>query len=171
MRTGPRFATRFALRLRFDLGAPLIDVCHNSVVAQDDGGRPGWLHRKGAAPATEGFVVVPGSRGSASYIVEPAGDPSACGWSLAHGAGLKWGRTQARDKVAARSTAASLVRTALGSVVICEDRDLLFEEAPEAYKSIDSVIGALVAGGHATVVAVLHPLLTYKVRRTERSRD
>ena len=44
-------ATRFALRLHFDLGAPLIDVCHNSVVAQDDGGRAGWLHRKGAAPA------------------------------------------------------------------------------------------------------------------------
>ena len=63
------------------------------------------------------------------------------------------------------------MRTAQGSVVICEDRDLLFEEAPEAYKPIDSVIGALVAGGHATVVAVLHPRLTYKVRRTERSRD
>jgi release factor H-coupled RctB family protein len=33
-----------------------------------------WLHRKGAAPSTEGPVVIPGSRGSFSYLVMPAQD-------------------------------------------------------------------------------------------------
>ena len=30
-----------------------------------------YLHRKGAAPADQGFVIIPGSRGSHSYIVKP----------------------------------------------------------------------------------------------------
>lgn len=30
-----------------------------------------WLHRKGAAPSTEGPVVIPGSRGHMSYLVLP----------------------------------------------------------------------------------------------------
>jgi RNA-splicing ligase RtcB len=33
-----------------------------------------WLHRKGAAPSTEGPVVIPGSRGHFSYLVLPAAD-------------------------------------------------------------------------------------------------
>jgi release factor H-coupled RctB family protein len=52
----------------------------------------------------------------------------------------------------------------LGSRVICDDRDLIFEEAPEAYKSVDTVIDALQAAGLIRVVARLKPLLTYKTR-------
>jgi release factor H-coupled RctB family protein len=49
--------------------------------------------------------------------------------------------------------------------VICEDRDLLYEEAPEAYKNIDSVIDDVQRENLADVIAVLRPLVTYKVRR------
>jgi hypothetical protein len=36
----------------------------------------------------------------------------------------------------ADKTGSSFTTTSLGSKVICEDKDLLFEEAPEAHKEI-----------------------------------
>ena len=49
--------------------------------------------------------------------------------------------------------------------MICEDKELLYEEAPEAYKDIDVVVGALVEAGLCAIVATLRPLITYKTRR------
>ena len=49
-----------------------------------------------------------------------------------------------------------------GGRVLCEDRDLLVEEAPLAYKSSQSVIADLEASGAARAVAEFHPLLTFK---------
>ena len=60
---------------------------------------------------------------------------------------------------------AARTRTELGSHVICEDKELLYEEAPQAYKNIAIVIDDLVKAGLANVLAVLKPLVTYKVRR------
>ena len=54
------------------------------------------------------------------------------------------------------------MQTSLGSRVICEDRDLLYGEAPMAYKPVESVIEALVNAGLIQVIATLRPLLTYK---------
>jgi release factor H-coupled RctB family protein len=53
----------------------------------------------------------------------------------------------------------------LGGRVICEDRELLYEEAPEAYKNIEAVIEELVGQRLVRVIATLKPLLTYKTRR------
>jgi len=58
-------------------------------------------------------------------------------------------------------------KTKLGSYVICEDKALLYEEAPQAYKDIDSVIGDMVSFGLIAVVAVFVPVLTYKVRERQ----
>jgi release factor H-coupled RctB family protein len=109
--------------------------------------------------------VIPGSRGDFSYLVVPGGDVGAWGASLAHGAGRKWTRGDARKRVKDRFRADELTRTKLGGHVICEDKDLLYEEAPEAYKAADAVVGDLVSAGFARIVAVLRPRLTYKVRR------
>jgi len=144
-------------------GERVLDLHHNLVAPAVAGGHFGWLHRKGAAPADQGMVVVPGSRGDYSYLVQPVASEESL-WSIAHGAGRKWMRSECRERLAKRFTAAQLERTALGSRVICDDRDLLFEEAPEAYKSIDAVIGALQAAGLIKVLARLRPLLTYKKR-------
>ena len=57
------------------------------------------------------------------------------------------------------------MRTELGSQVICEDKELLYEEAPQAYKNITVVIDDLVQAGLVEVLAVLKPVVTYKVRR------
>ena len=64
-----------------------------------------------------------------------------------------------------RYSAKDLVRTDLGSHVICEDKALLYEEAPQAYKNITTVIDDLVVAGLVEVIAILRPLVTYKVRR------
>ena len=45
---------------------------------------------------------------------------------------------------------------------LCEERDLLCEEAPDAYKNIEDVIHELVDAGLASVIATFRPLLTYK---------
>jgi len=145
-------------------GGPVLDVCHNSVTPQHWEGTRHWLHRKGAAPSDQGPVVIPGSRGALSYLVRPLGDGAAHAHSLAHGAGRKWARTHARERIRERFTAESLRRTAFKSHVVCEDRELLFEEAPPAYKAIDRVVGDLVDAGLVRVVATLAPVLTYKTR-------
>ncbi|RKH35503.1 RNA ligase RtcB family protein [Corallococcus sicarius] len=145
-------------------GRRVLDVCHNSVTARHAEGRVAWLHRKGAAPWDEGPVVIPGSRGALSYLVLPVGTGEHSAHSLAHGAGRKWTRTAARERLKERFTAESLTRTVFKSHVICEDRDLLFEEAPPAYKAIDRVVTDLVEAGLVRVVATLAPVLTYKTR-------
>jgi release factor H-coupled RctB family protein len=144
-------------------GTRLLDICHNSVTAHEGG----WLHRKGAAPADKGVIVVPGSRGDLTYIVEPRLDGADRALhSLAHGAGRKWSRSEARAKLDRKYTIADLQRTKLGSRVICEDRELIYEEAPQAYKAIHQVIHDLQDAGLVDVVATLRPLITYKTRRT-----
>ncbi|MDQ0251238.1 release factor H-coupled RctB family protein [Sphingomonas kyeonggiensis] len=155
-------AERFLDRLGAE-GARLLDICHNSVTPHRDG----WLHRKGAAPADKGLVVIPGSRGDMTYLVRPRpGAPADAALdSLAHGAGRKWSRSEARDKLGRRFRIADLERTALGSRVICEDRDLIFEEAPQAYKDIHQVVHDLEQHGLVDLVATLRPLVTYKTRR------
>lgn len=144
-------------------GRRVTDICHNSVTRHQGG----WLHRKGAAPADRGLVTIPGSRGDFSYLVEPIADHADHALhSLAHGAGRKWSRTDAHARLSRRFKAADLQRTGLGSHVICEDRRLIFEEAPDAYKDITVVIADLEQAGLIRVVAKLRPLLSYKTRAT-----
>ena len=111
-------------------------------------------------------MVIPGSRGDYSYLVEPIADNADKAlFSLAHGAGRRWSRADAHAKLSKRYRLHELERTKLGGRVICEDRRLIFEEAPEAYKPISRVIDDLVDAGLIRVIASLRPLLSYKVRR------
>jgi release factor H-coupled RctB family protein len=155
-------AQRMLIRLRAS-GAVVLDIDHNLVAPAIVDGLSGWLHRKGATPSDNGTVVIPGSRGDYSYLVEPVADASSL-YSLAHGAGRKWLRTECKDRLVKRYSVAQLARTALGSRVVCDDRALIYEEAPEAYKDIDSIIAALRAAGLVRVLARLKPVLTYKTR-------
>jgi release factor H-coupled RctB family protein len=142
----------------------LWDGCHNSISRCESDRETVWLHRKGAVAADTGRLVIPGSRGSLSYLVKPIGDGEGHAWSLPHGAGRKWTRSEARLRMRERFEVPELTQTALGSRVICEERNLLYEEAPEAYKNIEAVIGDLINAGLVSVVATLKPLLTYKTR-------
>ena len=151
-------------------GRRKLDVCHNYVDRVDIGGRPCRLHRKGAAPSTAGLLVIPGSRGAFSYLASPVASEKSA-YSLAHGAGRKWTRADAKGRLEKRFTAKQLVRTELRSLVICEDDALLFEEAPQCYKNVTVVIDDLVLHGLVSVVAILRPVITYKVRRQRYDRD
>ncbi len=155
-------ARRMLERLRAE-GGPLLDINHNLVSPARIAGQDGWLHRKGATPSDQGVLVIPGSRGDYSYLVQPLADERSL-LSLAHGAGRKWMRSDCKDRLAARYSVKQLERTALGSRVICADRALIYEEAPEAYKAINSVVGALREAGLLRVLARLKPVLTYKTR-------
>jgi release factor H-coupled RctB family protein len=144
--------------------AEIADLSHNLLEVQRGGDKPGVLHRKGAAPADRGLVPVPGSRGTLSYLVEPVADfPAEAMASLAHGAGRKYDRASMHGRVNARKSGlAQLQRNPFGGIVICEERGLLVEEAPDAYKAIERVIADLVEFGLVRVVATFKPLLTFK---------
>lgn len=146
----------------------VLDLPHNFVEPQVHAGRPCWIHRKGSNPGNRGPLVVAGSRGALSYLVEPCGEQLISACSLAHGAGRKWNRTDCRARLRERYNEAALQRTELGGRVICEDRDLLYEEAPQVYKKIEVVVQDLVDAGLVRILATLRPLITYKVRRAAR---
>ena len=152
-----RFATALSAALR-----PVLDVCHNSVLAARVAGCDCWLHRKGAAPADVGPVVIPGSRGTLSYLVAPTGETERSLATLAHGAGRKWSRGETKGRLQERYRPEDLKRTSLGGWIVCEDKDLLYEEAPQAYKDIDVVVRDLVEAGLATIIATFAPVITYK---------
>ena len=143
-------------------GERRLDITHNSVTPYGDG----WLHRKGAAPADKGAVIIPGSRGTLSYLVKPVtGNAGLALHSLAHGAGRKWKRSDVKGRLSHRYSVSDLTRTPLGGRVICEDKALIYEEAPEAYKDISTVISDMEKFDLITVIAALRPLITYKTRR------
>jgi release factor H-coupled RctB family protein len=159
-------AERFAQALGVE-AEPLWDGCHNSITPRELEGETVWVHRKGAVAAEQEAVMIPGSRGSLSYLVKPLGDGECRAWSLAHGAGRKWARSEARLRMRERFGKEQLVLTSLGSRVICGERDLLYEEAPAAYKNVEAVIQDLVDAGLISVIATFRPLLTYKTREKQ----
>jgi release factor H-coupled RctB family protein len=144
---------------------PVLEINHNTVSAACIDGVQGWLHRKGATPSDCGLIMLPGSRDDYSYLIEPIVEAGSLSLhSLAHGAGRKWMRTDCKGRLDRIATPAQLSRTSMGGRVICNDRALIYEEAPQAYKNVDSVLGSLVGAGLVRVIARSKPVLTYKTR-------
>jgi len=149
----------------------VLDIWHNCVTKktfrQGDQTTPLLLHRKGAAPSDKGPVIIPGSRGAFSYLVLPTDNIEkleTSGFSLAHGAGRKWNRSKALEAGKKYKNSNALTTTELGSKVICESKELLYEEMPSAYKEIENIIVDLVDWELIKVIAVFRPLITYKTR-------
>jgi release factor H-coupled RctB family protein len=160
-------ACRFAQAL--GANAELLwDGCHNSITRPESDDEVVWVHRRGAVAVEGEFVVIPGSCGSLSYLVKPIGDGASHAWSLAHGAGRKWARSETRLRMRERFGVPELTHTTLGGRVICEEREMLYEEAPAAYKNIETVIEDLVDADLVSVIATFRPLLTYKTRAVQR---
>ncbi|NLD48459.1 MAG: RNA ligase RtcB family protein, partial [Clostridiaceae bacterium] len=125
----------------------LVDSSHNSVSTKQCDNKLLYIHRKGASPSDVGATVIPGSRGSLTYLVIPIDSTSMSGYSLAHGAGRKWERSMCRARLENKYTKETIKYTKFKGRVICNDNNLLFEEAPEAYKNIDTVIQSLLEFG------------------------
>ena len=137
---------------------PLLDCHHNFLERQGDT----FIHRKGAVSALNGPVIVPGSRGSLTYILQPAEDTELSAFSLSHGAGRKWARSLCKSRIRDKYDRDSIRQTKLGSRTVCHDTDLLYQEAPEAYKNIEHIIAALLDHNLCRVIATMRPLITYK---------
>jgi release factor H-coupled RctB family protein len=150
-------------------GECALDINHNLVTAKSIHGKQGWLHRKGATPSDKGYVVIPGSRGDYSYLVKPlvGNKANTCKlskslFSLAHGAGRKWKRGECHGRLGHKYKQKDLYRTALGSRVVCGNKELLYDEAPQAYKKCETVISDMLDAGLIELIAKLRPVLTFK---------
>jgi len=115
----------------------LINKSHNFAAWEQHGGRQVMIHRKGATRAFKGEPgVIPGSQGTASYIVRGRGNPeSFC--SCSHGAGRKLGRKQAIRALDLKKEQQQLEKM---GVIHALRRKNDLDEAPGAYKDIDQVM-------------------------------
>jgi tRNA-splicing ligase RtcB len=109
--------------------------CHHNYVAEEvHFGDEVLVTRKGAIRAGVGDMgIIPGSMGTKSYIVRGLGNPSSF-QSASHGAGRRMSRTQARKQFTLRD----LKDQTAG--VECRKDSGVIDEAPKAYKNIDSVM-------------------------------
>ncbi|MGF1934771.1 MAG: RtcB family protein [Nostoc sp. ChiQUE02] len=149
------------LRLRLrevykDVEAPLVyDLPHNITLPEGQG----WVTRKGACPAHAGQpVIIPGSMGAYSYLMVGRGNPAFCN-SASHGAGRIHSRFDLNRRGASQSEA-ELGLTGVDCITLRQERRI--EEAPAAYKPIQSVIDVQVKAEMVDVVARLSPVLTFK---------
>ncbi|WP_028582956.1 RtcB family protein [Desulfogranum mediterraneum] len=119
--------------------APPLDVAHNYAALEEHFGRQVVVHRKGATAARAGHPgVIPGSQGSASYIVSGLGNPDAFA-SCSHGAGRRLGRRQAKRRLDLGRERQQLEEQQIIHSLRSR-RDL--DEAPGAYKDIEQVMAA-----------------------------
>lgn len=156
-----------------DIATTLVhDAPHNLIWARDDGG---WLHRKGACPATldpddpefpDGHpVIVPGSMGTPSWLLRGLGSvASLC--SAAHGAGRIRPRGVARrrdpDELAQLRIVTGIDPSGLRRDIAKALNATLMEEAPSCYKDPGPVIDTLQGAGIAAAVARVSPVLSVK---------
>lgn len=133
------------------------------------------VHRKGATrafgPGFEGLpdeyrsigqpVLVPGSMGTASWVlVGTQGSMERSFGSCCHGAGRVMSRHEAK-----RSVRGDQLRDALqarGVEIRAGSLSGLAEEAPQAYKDVDDVVGTVAGAGIARKVARLAPVAVIK---------
>jgi tRNA-splicing ligase RtcB len=111
-----------------------INCHHNFTQRERHFGKSVWVSRKGAIEARVGQAgLIPGSMGTASYVVSGLGNPlSLC--SSPHGAGRTYSRTKAR-----KLFTQDQLRKAMAGIEF-RDTPAFLDEIPAAYKDIDQVM-------------------------------
>ena len=157
----------------------LYDVCHNiaKIEEHEINGKKTKLivHRKGATrafgPMNEDLpqvykesgqpVIIPGSMGTASYVLAGTNESMKQSFgSTCHGAGRAMSRHAARKKVQGDKLRMDLLEK--GIIIQAGSIRGIAEEAPIAYKDIDSVVDIVDKAGIAKKVAKLKPLAVIK---------
>lgn len=158
-----------------DLGMDLIyDVAHNIAKLEkySIGGKEKTLcvHRKGATRAfPPGHadlpakykkigqpVIIPGDMGRNSYLLVGTKKAEETFFSTCHGAGRIMSRSAAIQKLRGRSIKGELEKK--GIIVMSTGRETLAEEAPEAYKDVNEVVGVVHNAGISKRVCRMRPL-------------
>ncbi len=146
------------------------DVAHNIAKIEEHGGQRVCVHRKGATRAfgrgdpdvPEPYraigqpVLIPGSMGTASFVLAGNGASAVSFASACHGAGRAMSRTAAKAQVRGGELRKELAGR--GIVVRCPSNAELAEEAPVAYKDVERVVDVVQRAGLARKVARLVPL-------------
>lgn len=114
---------------------PPLYTRHNYAAQEHHFGRDLWIHRKGAVLAQEGMrAIIPGSQGTASYIVEGLSNPrSFC--SASHGSGRVLSRSQAQQTLSLETE-----QERMKDIVHNMHSQSQLDEAPSAYKDIEEVM-------------------------------
>ncbi|MBO9610902.1 MAG: RtcB family protein [Paenibacillaceae bacterium] len=174
------FAVRDALRELFGSQAEtstLYDLMHNYACEENHGEAPVLVHRKGATRAlpaghsgnpapyreTGHPALIPGSMGTASYLMVGAPEGLRNYHSICHGAGRVRSRSATKQLVTVDEFASSL-RIGQEDEIVLNHRALesLVDESPQAYKDVDQIIDSVVQARLASVVAKCRPLATVK---------
>ncbi|MFC1711823.1 RtcB family protein [Patescibacteria group bacterium] len=149
----------------------LYDVAHNIAKWENHQGKWLLIHRKGATRAlppnhpqnpkeykeTGHPAIVPGSMGTASYIMVGLPKIKETYCSINHGAGRVMSRTQAKKQISEAE-----FKKIMGNIVYNKPFYKIADEAPQAYKNIKEVINTLVKAGLTKKVAKLVPLAVIK---------
>ena len=162
--------------------APGLDEAASSLTLNDDKcvQKYVYVHRKGAAPTYDPesllpltLLPLPGSRATPTLILQPSFS-AATSWglknalSLAHGAGRSMSRAKALSSLSQKYRGQNILQPRAGETegtwVICDEKDLVFEEAADAYKNVQAVGQDLVDVGVAAIVGWCRPRVSYKVR-------
>lgn len=156
----------------------LYDVAHNIIKKEKyviDGREVEVaVHRKGATRAFPPFspeipeqyksvgqpVLIPGSMGTASYVLVGTEKGEEAFYTTCHGAGRVMSRKQAIRTIAGQDVVKELNRK--GIIVKCWSYRGIAEEAPIAYKDIHSVVDSVHNAGLSAKVAKLVPLAVIK---------
>ena len=124
-----------------------IDIHHNYAACEEHFGKKVFVHRKGATSAKlDEIGVIPGSMGTASYIVRGLGNPDSF-TSCSHGAGRRMSRVAASTTLTVEECDKAM------DGIVCErwhkykgfgkaKGRLDLSEAPQAYKDIEDVIAS-----------------------------
>jgi tRNA-splicing ligase RtcB (3'-phosphate/5'-hydroxy nucleic acid ligase) len=106
-------------------------------------------------------VLVPGSMGTASYVLTGTADSMLKTWgSCCHGAGRLMSRHQAKHEIRGDQLMREL--ESRGINVRAGSLSGFAEEAPRAYKDVDEVVQTVIAAGIARKVARLLPVVVIK---------
>jgi tRNA-splicing ligase RtcB len=115
-----------------------INIHHNYAAMENHFGQNLMVHRKGATAARiDQLGLIPGSQGSSSYVVVGKGNEESF-QSCSHGAGRRMGRKEAQRVLNIDAEVARL--NAMGVIHAIRNAGDL-DEAPGAYKDIETVMG------------------------------
>ena len=173
------FSTVFGRKARPKDMPMVYDVCHN-IAKMEEYSIAGAMqrvcvHRKGATRAfpaqhpalPEKYrevgqpVLIPGDMGRYSFVLVGAqGSMEQSFGSCCHGAGRRQSRTAAKKSITGNELIALL--DARGVTVRVHSKNLLPEEAPQAYKDAQQVVNVVHNAGLAKLVARLKPMIVVK---------
>ena len=105
-------------------------------------------------------VLIPGSMGTASYVLVGQKEGEEAFFSTCHGAGRTMSRHEAIKRVSGQEVVKSL--ESKGITVKCWSLRGIAEEAPMAYKDVDSVVNIVHNAGLSKKVVKLLPLAVIK---------